>query len=232
MASIQYGALVTNLVGKVGGQNFQRGKASPILRNIATKRRFWRYKQFVTGYVTPRAALTYVAQSWKGVSSANRAAWLAAAPSFPRLNKFGSVYIPSAFQLFCEMNTLLVLTGASTVETAPTLSTFVAPVWSVAYDSEEGSITFTQGAPFTTSDYPTLIRGSYYQSNGRQVKVALLVVFKHKVFSSGSTTYVATADIIATFGPIVPGTTMWFSLTQYNVATGESTRPVYLSVAF
>lgn len=232
MASVQYGAMVPNLAGKVGGQNFQRGLAAPILRNISTKRKFIQYPQIAPNLINHRAAFGYVAQSWKNITAGQRSDWKTATTSFPRTNKFGGSYIPSAYQLFCEFNMALVIAGLSLIAAAPTTSTFVSPVWEVVYDSGAGIVTVNQSVVYTASPYQTVISASYYQSNGLGLRKSNLKDITVHQFSIGSPSLNITSLITSLFGSIMSGVTMYVAIKQININTGELSMPQYFPVAF
>lgn len=232
MASVKYGAMIPDLAGKVGGQNFQRGLASPIIRNISTKRKFIQYPQLAPQNANHRGLLAYASQSWKNISSTQRSNWSAATASFPRTNKFGNVYTPSGFQLFCEFSMGLLIAHLDIINDAPAVSTFIAPTWAVVYDSMANTITISQSVLYTASPYKTFITASYYQSNGKGLRKGQLKTIGLHQFTIIAPSLDITSNITSLFGAFISGTTMFFSVKQINTGTGEMNEPIYLSVAF
>ena len=221
MASVQYGATVTALAGRVGGQNFQRGLASPVLRNISTKRHY--------GSVTPvgnkiksiRGLFAYVTQSWRSLTLAQQGDWSDVASDFPRKNKWGATYTPSAYQLFVEFSLGLKYLGLDLVTGAPSTSTFAASVWSVVYAGGGGAITVTMAAPFTHSPYKTIIRASGYQSNGLSLRKGRLKVLQVYQFTSSLTSLDVSSAFYAMFGAATAGMSAFITVNQINATTGE-----------
>lgn len=232
MASVRYGLIVTDLVGKINGQNFQRGLQSPILRNISTKRTFVKYPQISRYTTNPRAALTMVAQTWQSLSSATRSAWAAVTASFPRLNRYGVTYTPSAYQLFCEFNIYLVVIGSAMITTAPSVSVFAATVWSVSYAGGGGAITITASPVYPSAGYSAAIWAAGYQSNGASLKKTSLKLLTVNAFSVGSPSLNVASLFYSLYGEYKAGTTAWFAIQPFNTASGESQAKQYLAVYF
>lgn len=221
MASVKYAAMISDLAGKVGGQNFQRGLASPIVRNISAKRQYNEYGLFTVATGSPKANLAYIAASWRGVSLTNKAAWAAATVLFPRTNKFGNIYTPSAYQLFCEFSLNLYSAGIDIVFTAPTTSTFVSPIYTLSYSSGPPQFTLTMSTVFTSAPYQTIIYATAYLSNGLAFKVSFLRTIAQYQFTSSDNSIDITDDITGLFGPVPTGTTIYVSVKQLNSNTGE-----------
>jgi hypothetical protein len=232
MASILYGALVSDLAGKVGGQNFQRGLVSPVIRNVSTRRSRLKTTKVAPNYITPRAALAYVSKAWKGIGGVNQANWQSAASSFPRLNKFGVSYTPSAYQLFCEFNIALVLAHHDLVPGAPVTASFVVPTYTFSYNSGTGVFSVVMSAPFTAYPYVTVISAAVYQSNGAILKNGSLKEIAIYQFTSVNTTLNITSQVTNIFGPALVGTTMWFSVKLLFLTTGELSSAQTTSLSF
>ncbi len=232
MACVQYGAMVSNLAGKIGGQNFQRGRASAILRNISTKKQFQKSIQLAPATSNVKGKFAYATQYWKTLSNAHRAAWAAVTASFPRINKFGVSYTPSAFQLFVELTQGLLLSGGNPVAAAPTVSTFVAPTWSIAYAGGGGDIIITQSVLFTSAPYKTIMSGAFYQSPGQACRPSFLKILAAFQFTAGSPSFVISTAFYAVYGSAIVGSVAFFSVKQINLNTGEINKPLFLQVNF
>jgi hypothetical protein len=232
MASILYGALVSDLAGKVGGQNFQRGLAAPSLRNISTKRKKFNVTPVGNAIPTIRGRFAYVTRSWRSLSPTQQYDWAVAAPSFPRLNKFGATYSPSAYQLFVELSLGLTYIGSAIAVSAPAISAFVTPSWSIAYAGGGGSIIITQAPVYTYVPYATIIRATVYQSAGLAVIPSRLKVLTFFQFKASVHTLDVSSWFYAMYGSARAGTKAFFSVNQINVNTGEEDVRVVLSVLF
>ena len=99
MASVEFGGGVSQIVGRVGGSVFQRGRAGSQLRTlpINTGR-----KQQEQNYSRSNYAAT--STTWRTLQDFERLAWNAFALTEIRYNRFGVPYTPSGFQMFMEYN--------------------------------------------------------------------------------------------------------------------------------
>lgn len=99
MVQVKYGALVTELKGKIGGLVFKGGYSAPSIQAIGKPR------QIATGYnQLPKAILANMAARWKLITSAQRSGWNALALTWPFINCFGATYYGSGFQVFQSVN--------------------------------------------------------------------------------------------------------------------------------
>jgi len=232
MAVIRLGSIVTDIVGRVGGQNFQRSAFGNILRNISTKRNFQKVVQLAPLTTNVKGKFAYVTQFYKTLTPTQISIYQAACPSFPRINKYGVTYTPSAFQLFCEMNLVLNLLGLDIQTSPPTVSTFVSAVYTVVYNSAAPSLVITQSTPFTASPYRTVVTACTYQSNGLAVQAGRMKILVVNQFNIANPTLNILSLIISTFGPVHTGTTIYVGVKQVNVTTGELNKPQYFQVQF
>ena len=221
MASVQYGAMITSLKGRVGGQNYQSGLASDVLRNIAPRRKQYNSQQVSNYTKNNRASLTYVAQLWRTLSLAQQAAFAAVTASFPRNNKFGTPYVPSAYQLFVEMNLGLLSQGAAYSITPPVVSSFPSTSWSLAANIGASQIILTASTVFDSGNIGTVMSGSYYLSNGLGFNKSKCIMLAHHQFTAGSATFNLYSAYQSQFLDPIAGTTIWLYLRKYNTVTGE-----------
>jgi hypothetical protein len=113
MARVQYGAIITDLKGNIGGQTFQNGNVSKVLRNKGYRAG--------TSSVRRQAANTNItsqASRWKSLTDGERDTWEAAVESWPFTDKYGNAYFGTGYQVFIAYNSALVQLGLS-VNTAP-----------------------------------------------------------------------------------------------------------------
>jgi len=115
MASVKYGALITELKGKIGGTVFQGGPAGSVAKNIDAIADSAKLTKADAGRAfPPRKIIAQVSGLWRLLSQLQRDAWNAAAPLWPATNRFGEVYTPSGFNVFMKLNAQMVnLTGVS-----------------------------------------------------------------------------------------------------------------------
>lgn len=113
MARVQYGALITALKGNIGGQTFQGGNVSSVMRNKGyTKGNTTSYRRRAIDGITAQA------NAWRDLTDLERAAWASASGTWAFTDKFGNVYYGSGYQLFVAWNSALASMGFATV-TAP-----------------------------------------------------------------------------------------------------------------
>ncbi len=77
------------------------------------------------GYV--QRTMPQVSSTWRDLDPMAQATWATAAPSFPRTNKFGDLYTPSAFNLYTSLNTSRQLMQENLLPTAPEVPTITPP---------------------------------------------------------------------------------------------------------
>ena len=119
MASVEFGGGVSQVVGRVGGSVFQRGRAGSQLRTlpINTGR-----KQNLLS--SARTSLASVSTYWRKLSVGDQLLWTATANTQTRYNRLGVPYTPSGFQLFCELNlNIALINSAAIISTPPALPT-------------------------------------------------------------------------------------------------------------
>lgn len=102
MAFITFSGLVSSAKGKLNGSYFQSQKGGTQIKTVGTPL----IKSRVgTGALQQQKALVAsVSQLWKTLSPQNRNNWASLAATLERVNKNGTVYTPSAYQIFCEYN--------------------------------------------------------------------------------------------------------------------------------
>ena len=148
MASVQYGALITALKGNIGGQTFQDGNVSKVLRNKG-----YRKGKKSTLRQTVTARLISQVVRWRLISQSDRNAWGAASGDWPFTDKFGNTYYGSGYQYFSACNIANVSIGETPLNTppapisietitpsAPTLQTGVEADWNITTTTTQPQI--------------------------------------------------------------------------------------------
>lgn len=132
MASVQYGAIITDLKGKIGGQVFQNGNVAKVLRNKG-------YRAGTSSLARQAANRGLVSQTtaWRALSSANKTLWETYAPTWSFTDKYGNSYIGTGYQVFVAYNSGLISMGLNTVDspavaTSPELITVGSAIYSLA----------------------------------------------------------------------------------------------------
>ena len=177
---IQFGAIVTAGAGKAGGTIIQRGRTGQILRNLTVP-----HSSKLQPSQAPRSALSAVSSNWRIITTSERIGWNTLADTLTRYNKFGVAYVPTGFQIFCEINLNLVNIAEETILTAapapavfPNIQTWVltalpaGPAITLSWVDVLSDPDWTVGASF----YPLQSMGaSVPRGSARQVDVNELV---------------------------------------------------------
>lgn len=129
MAVVKYGAIVTDIKGKIGGQIFQGGRSGGIFKNKGNPLRARRKSGAIIVGGTPRVNqinFADVAKGWAKLTVIQRTSWDALLGVWTFTNRFGEVYNGTAYQIYCACNM-----NARILELAPVLS---APISIAAVD--------------------------------------------------------------------------------------------------
>jgi hypothetical protein len=163
---IQFGSIITQGAGKIGGQIIQRGAHGQTMRTLTPPK-----IRRSPASVVPRATVSAVSSAWKNLSDSDRASWVALAAGLTRTNKFGVSYTPSAYQIFCELTmNYQYLNPETIIEPAPTLPTFPAPYnWSFVANPTGPSVVVTFDNVVGDSDFRALASFYPLQSRGATV---------------------------------------------------------------
>ena len=111
MAIFKMGAIVTEIVGSIGGTNFRRGVNNGIISNKSfggTKNKLLLNKQL--------GAIATIFKAWRGLDPELQDAWNAEALNFLFPDKFGVQKNLTGRQLYSKMNVQLLVTGDSIVD--------------------------------------------------------------------------------------------------------------------
>lgn len=107
--------------GSVGARTSSRNRSGQYVRQraIPTQPR-------TVAQIAARSKLTSQSAAWRGLTSAQRAAWNAFAQSFTVTNSLGTTINLTGAQCFIKVNTVNLLNGDATVNLPPALPAFVA----------------------------------------------------------------------------------------------------------
>ncbi len=221
MAHIIFSQNISSVVGKLGSTVYQRGNPSQFIKNVSTKRNNQNLIQVAPLTNQIHNKFKQVVQTWQTLTGSQQNAWQAVTGNFTRVNRVGAIYAPSSYQLFCEMNFTLNLLNGTIIITPPSVSTFVASIYSVAYDSVGGIIVVNQSPVYTDTPYKTIIYAGNYQSNGLGYRAGLMKVIALYQFSSLANSLDITTAYTNLYGSFFTGKKAYFLIKQINVNTGE-----------
>lgn len=130
MVQVKYGAIITDMKGKIGGQTFKGNYTAPSCQNIVKP-----IQIFTNFNQLPKTNLAYIAGTWRALTNAQRIGFNDFAEEYPFYNCFGELYYGSGFQSYMSINCNLASVGLPLHDTAVELVedftfTNVSGVWS------------------------------------------------------------------------------------------------------
>lgn len=107
--------------GSVGNQTSSRNRSGQYRRQRAIP-----VQPRTPAQIAARSRLTSQSAAWRGLTNAQRAAWIAFGNSFTVVNSLGQTINLTGSQCFVKVNSVNLLNGDSVVSTPPALPAFVA----------------------------------------------------------------------------------------------------------
>lgn len=221
MATIKFGAIVTDMRGKLGGHVFQKGNQSSVLKQWSSPRQSPSFFKDVR-----TANLGSVRNSWNALSTNARLQWNLLAPNYFFKNKFGDTVAYNGYQLFLYVN-MNQLKGQQSLITSPANLSPNVPrsiLSSAAIDVGAGTLAISG----------TLASGSIRLLNVAQRKSrGSLRVSPNKFSYFGSqSTFAgpstgAYINLVRLIGPIAVGDIIYIGVRDLN-ASGFINRPIYV----
>ncbi|MCC6181048.1 MAG: hypothetical protein IT237_04375 [Bacteroidia bacterium] len=138
MAQVKYGAIITEIKGKVGGTVFQGGRASPIMKNKSIIQ-YPRGGEVNKTRQTSQSNFGQVTKGWSKLTDGERASWSSLLGVWTFVNKFGETYDGSAYQIYTAANINRMLLELSPLTSAPVADSAVDPIFTWANYSISGT---------------------------------------------------------------------------------------------
>jgi len=192
--------------GSIGGTTFSRNRNGQYIRqrSMPTQPR-------TTAQVAQRARLADAATAWRGLSSAQRAAWTAFGNSFKVVNSLGQSNNMTGLQAYVKVNTVNSLNGGAQVTAPPALPSFV-PLTITGMTATAGvqllQLTGTSPAAGTT----------YMVYAAAQKSAGVTFVNNYKFLASFTVAtageFTITAQYTAAFGALVIGKQVFVKVVQ------------------
>lgn len=126
MARIKFGAIVTDMRGKLGGHVFQKGNQSRVMKTGSVPRAV--DNQFVRD---GKERLSSVQAEWRGLSVADKARWQFFATQNPQFNVFSDPITLTGLQYYTKLASAYIRTG------------YVFPLSIVGFNVEPNPYNFT-----------------------------------------------------------------------------------------
>jgi hypothetical protein len=117
MARVLYGAIVTEIKGKVNGLVFQKMGSTFGMRTYKNQ-----YPNKGTSSQKKRTTWAITASLWKTLTPTQKLSYKNNAASYPTLDKFGNPVVLNQFQLFMLINQILVIWGYPIITTCSAYS--------------------------------------------------------------------------------------------------------------
>jgi len=221
---IKFGAIVTDGRGKIGGHVASKNRGGAYLRTKVSP-----VNPRTGSQLAVRSRLAEIAQSWKGLTAAQRTSFNAAVNDFTKTNIFGDLKTPSGFNLYQRLNLNLGKVGESFISTAPTpQEVFAFTSLSLAMDSggPTASVTFSPAIPSTAkivlAATPQLSPGkNFVKSEFRDIAV----------FDSTDSSPI---DILTAytdkFGAPIEGQKCFVQMRAVNLTSGQAGQPIEASI--
>lgn len=188
--------------GSVAGSTYSHNRFGPYIRNRAVP-----VNPGTTFQSSVRARLGNISQSWRSLTAAQRAEWIAQASQVSLVDALGQQYSPTGQQFYVGLNSVRIACSLATVTTPPALGTqAVITSLSVVSTGATGVSTVTFG--------PAIAVGAFYElqatapiSAGRSYVGRSEFKTLGYLTSADVSPYVATAAYAARFGGIAAGDT-------------------------
>lgn len=220
MGKIKMGAIVVDIRGKIGGSVFSKNRSGNYIRNKVTP-----VNAQTQAQMQQRSQLAYLSTEWRNLTQAQRDAWNAAAPNFPKTNVFGDPVTPTGKNLFTLLNANLFNTNGSQINVPP-IPAEVTTVPISSFTAEAGPtgvvITFSD----TLSESGILVKATPPLSPGVN-----FIKNKVRTIFSGSTITTAATDVSGgytfKYGDLEVGQKVGIQVIFVNNTTGQASPPVY-----
>ena len=143
MAKILFTAVVADMRNKLNGTVFSKNRYGAYTRTKVTP-----VNPQTTAQQNARNRLATQSQAWRGLTEAQRQAWIDGSFNFPQTDIFGNSKILSGQALYCKLNSNLDLTGTAAIADIPTPEAIPAlAISGVAADDSANTVIITATTP-------------------------------------------------------------------------------------
>lgn len=216
---IKYSALVSDMRGKLNGSVASKNRYGQYLRNKITP-----VNPQSSHQVEQRSKLATFSSMWKGLTEAQRAAWIAAVPGWTRTNIFGDITTPSGNILFNRINMTLATVGTTVLTLPPSPLGAESPT-SVTASAAAGTpaLDVTVGPAAAPTNHKYVIEATGQMSAGiYNANNRFRILAVDPVLAAG------VADLkdayVARFGTLVEGQKIFIRVSLYRTDTGEKSQ--------
>jgi hypothetical protein len=192
--------------GSVGARTSSRNSSGQYVRQraIPTQPR-------TPAQVAARAKLSDISAGWRGLTSAQIAAWNAFGKSFTVTNSLGTTINLTGIQCFVKVNTVNLLNGGSIVNTPPALPSFVAnTVTGVTATAGTQTLVAAGAAPASGTLFMWFV--SPQLSPGVSFNGQYAWIVTNETFTSGSLSLLT--SYTAKYGAVIAGKKIFVKVVQ------------------
>jgi hypothetical protein len=229
MAVIKYGSLVTAGSGRIGGHYLSNSLGGATIASNPRRNKSSNANQQnnyraanVSGATVPEG-LIYVVRKWKTLTVAQKAAWSAAAPNFPTVNKLGVPVKPSGYHCFVHINYGVYMNNGTITTTPPINEIGQLPIAFTI--STCSSTVLTLNLSGTVPDgYLAYIKCTRSMSAGIKPNSSSFTLCETIDAGSTGSNAIFTA-YNRTFGAPITGDTLWVEIRLSSLTTGLVGQP-------
>jgi hypothetical protein len=233
MAIVKYGAIVTDINGKVGGSIFKQvaSQVSVLQNRTARNPRGHDPKYAASQTANMKTITASIAQQWREFSDVERNAWKSAAQSFVAHNRAGNKITLSGYAYFMKVNCNLV-NGFNRSIGAPTPLALLTQLTNVSYTASTiSSLLNVNWANSLAADEYLIVSATPMQSIGRgfdKTKLRTIAAFG----DTAPSPFQCWTPYSEVFGTPVTNQTIWLALQVTNALTGQISPPIYKRLTF
>lgn len=168
MARVQYGSIITDMIGSIGGLTFQHNRSGKIVRQKPTGRKLVTFAQNARIH-----EFQTLVDLWSALSQTNKNLWNTWADTYTFYNNWGEEKALNGYNWFMSINGFLQLVG-ETLKTAPGsyATPLAVPEYTPLFQYDEVSFEFTSS--FDHSDHYLLVwTTSPIRNNNPNIRGAL-----------------------------------------------------------
>lgn len=220
MATLQMGAIVTGIKGKIGGTVFQGSSTGQSAKCIDAIRDSAKLTKADAGRVINTLPITaQIAGAWRTLTEAEQTSWITGAVNYPAFNRFGVAYTPSGYQVFMTLNFQIVSAGGTLLTECP------VPV--TVPDLSDFSFTYVPSTAINllfsvalSADCVYRIEATQPMSFGRRPKNSFFKVIDQPDDSITSPYNVLT-KYTNVYGAVPPNAVLYFRIQVVSTLTGQ-----------
>lgn len=222
----KFGAIVVDGRGKIGGHVASKNKAGSYFRTKVTPANPQSLAQ-----QSVRSSFTSLAQSWRDLTAAQRASWVAGAVNFPYVDIFGDSKQYSGFGLFMKLNGNLVNAGETALTSCPAPAEIASITTFSAANEAMNDLTINFAPSPVPVGYSMVVSATPQVSNGKAFSKNLLR--KLTVLAAGTASGLDIGALyVDKFGDMDSTSNIYVSAFLVNTTTGQVSQQVTTLVSY